>query len=439
MEYLKLAEELLEFNKKSASMFHSIDNIKNYMDKAGATYLREGEEWKLEKGKAYYTMRNGSSIIAFKIGRDLTDYHFQMTASHSDSPTYKVKSVPELEGPDDYLRLNVESYGGVIDSTWLDKPLSLAGRVLVKNGNKVESKLLHIDKDILIIPNQPIHFNRDINDGYKYNRQVDLCPLFSAGALKKGAYDEMIADEMGVEVEDIIAKDLFLVNRQEGKVWGLEDEFISTPKLDDLECAFTSMKAFIASNNDKAINVYACFDNEEVGSNTKQGAMSTFLHDVLKRINNNLGYTEEDYFRAISKSFLVSCDNAHAVHPNHPEKTDDENKVFMNGGIVIKEAANQKYTSDAFSQSVFKTILNRAEVPYQNFANRSNIMGGSTLGNLSNTQVSVHAVDMGLAQIAMHSNYETGGAKDVYYAVKGLEEFYNSNIKIDSAHGFEIE
>lgn len=439
MEYIKLAEELIEFNRKSGSMFHSIENIKNYMEEAGYTYLNEGEEWKLEKGKAYYTTRNGSSLIAFKIGSDLTDYHFQMTAAHSDSPTYKVKSVPELEGPDDYLRLNVESYGGVIDSTWLDKPLTLAGRVLVKNKDKVESKLLYIDKDILLIPNQPIHFNRDMNDGYKFDRQVDLCPLFSAGELEKGAYDKMIADEMGVAEEDIIAKDLFLVNRQEGKIWGVENEFISTPKLDDLECAFSAMKAFIAAKNDKAINVYACFDNEEVGSNTKQGAMSTFLHDVLKRINNNLGYEEEDYFRAISKSFLVSCDNAHALHPNHKEKYDEENRTYMNGGIVIKEAANQKYTSDAFSQAVFKTILNKADVPYQNFANKSNIMGGSTLGNLSNTQVSLHAVDMGLAQIAMHSNYETGGAKDVYYAVKGLEEFYNTNIKIDSAHGFEIE
>lgn len=439
MEYIKLAEELIEFNRKSGSMFHSIENIKNYMEEAGYTYLNEGEEWKLEKGKAYYTTRNGSSLIAFKIGSDLTDYHFQMTAAHSDSPTYKVKSVPELEGPDDYLRLNVESYGGVIDSTWLDKPLTLAGRVLVKNKDKVESKLLYIDKDILLIPNQPIHFNRDMNDGYKFDRQVDLCPLFSAGELEKGAYDKMIADEMGVAEEDIIAKDLFLVNRQEGKIWGVENEFISTPKLDDLECAFSAMKAFIAAKNDKAINVYACFDNEEVGSNTKQGAMSTFLHDVLKRINNNLGYEEEDYFRAISKSFLVSCDNAHALHPNHKEKYDEENRTYMNGGIVIKEAANQKYTSDAFSQAVFKTILEKADVPYQNFANKSNIMGGSTLGNLSNTQVSLHAVDMGLAQIAMHSNYETGGAKDVYYAVKGLEEFYNSNIKIDSAHGFEVE
>lgn len=439
MKYLELAEELLEFNKKSASMFHSIDNIKKYMEKEDYIYLNEGEDWNLEKGKTYYTTRNGSSLIAFKIGKDLSDYHFQMTASHSDSPTFKVKSVPELEGPDDYIKLNVEAYGGVIDSTWFDKPLTLAGRVLVKNGNKIESKLLYIDKDILIIPNGPIHFNRNINDGYKYNRQVDLCPLFSAGELEKGSYDKMIAEEVGVSEEEIIAKDLFLVNRQEGKIWGVEKEFISTPKLDDLECAFTSMKAFISSQNDKAINVYACFDNEEVGSNTKQGAMSTFLYDTLKRINNNLGYKEEEYFKAISKSFLVSCDNAHAVHPNHPEKTDDENKTFMNGGIVIKEAANQKYTSDAFSQSIFKTIVSRAGVPYQHFANRSDIVGGSTLGNLSNTQVSVHAVDIGLAQLAMHSNYETGGAKDVYYAVKALEEFYNTNIRIDSANSVEIE
>lgn len=439
MNYLETSKELLDYIRKNASMFHTIDTVKSYLDGENFIELKEGESWNIEKGKNYYTTRNDSSIIAFKVGKDLSDYHYQLVASHSDSPTFKVKSVPELEGAGDYIKLNVEVYGGPIDWTWFDKPLTLAGRVLVEENGSIVSKLLYIDKDILIIPDVAIHMNREVNKGYEFNRQVDLLPLFTAGALKKGDYDKMIAEELGVSVEQIISKDLFLVNRQEGKVWGYKDEFISSPKLDDLECSFTSLKAFIAGNNDKAVNVYACFDNEEVGSNTKQGAMSTLLHDTLKRLNASLGFDEEEYHKAVAKSFLVSADNAHAVHPNHKELTDDENKTFMNKGIVIKEAANQKYTSDAFSQAVFKKICALAEVPVQHFANRSNMQGGSTLGNLSNTQVSLHAVDIGLAQLAMHSNYETAGAMDPAYMIKALTKYYNSNIKIDGASKISVE
>lgn len=439
MDYLKTSEELLEFIQRSPSMFHSIQTIKSYLEEDGFTYLPEGKLWNVEKGGKYYTTRNHSSIIAFRVGKDLSNYHFQMCASHSDSPTFKVKAVPELEGQGEYLRLDVEAYGGMIDSTWFDRPLSVAGRVLVKKENRIESKLVYIDKDVLLIPNVAIHFNRNINDGYKYNRQVDLCPLFSAGELKKGAFDQMIADELGLDVKDIVGKDLFLVNRQKPVVWGLKNEFVSTPKLDDLQCAFVSLKAFLSKENEKAVNVYCCFDNEEVGSNTKQGAMSTFLYDVLRRLTNALGKTEEDYYQAVAKSFLVSCDNAHAVHPNHPEKTDAVNCSYMNKGPVIKESANQKYTTDAFSRAVFTSVAKEAKVPVQVFANRSDVVGGSTLGNLSNTQVSVHAVDMGLPQLAMHSSYETAGIKDTGFAIELLERFYATNILIEEADGFEFE
>lgn len=439
MEAVKLSEELLKFISESPSMFHSVKTISKYLDEAGYKYLPEQEVWKLEKGGKYYTTRNGSSVIAFKIGDDLVDYHFQITAAHGDSPTYKVKSVSELYGAGKYIKLNIEAYGGMIDSTWFDKPLSVAGRVLIKEENKTVSKLLYIDKDVLLIPNVAIHMNRNVNNGYAYNRQVDLLPLFSAGKMEKGGFDDMVAKELGVEKDRILAKDLFLVNRQRPAVWGYENEFVSTPKLDDLQCAFSSLKAFIAGENKKAINVYACFDNEEVGSNTKQGAMSTLLKDVLKRINFALGKNHEDYYNAIAKSFLVSCDNAHAVHPNHRELTDDANCSFINQGIVIKESANQKYTSDAFSQAVFKNICNKAEVPVQHFANRSNMAGGSTLGNLSNTQVSVHAVDIGLPQLAMHSSYETAGVMDTAYAVKALTEFFSTNIKISGAEEIVLE
>lgn len=439
MNHIDYSNELINFIKASPTSFHAVATMKAYLDKAGFRELREDLEWDLEKTGSYYVTRNDSSIIAFKIGSDSEDYHFQMTASHTDSPSYKVKAIPELEGPGPYLRLNTEAYGGMIDSSWFDKPLSLGGRVLVQDGARVESKLLYLDKDLLIIPNVAIHMNREINAGYAYNRQVDLIPLFSTGALKQGDLDKILAEELGVQTESIVSKDLFLVNRQEGRVWGYENEFVSSPKLDDLQCAFVSLQTFTKGFNPKGINVFASFDNEEVGSNTKQGAMSTFLNDSLKRINGALGYDREAYLRAIAKSFLVSCDNAHAVHPNHPQKTDETNRVFMNRGVVIKESANQKYTSDAFSQAIFKTICKRAGVPVQHFANRSDAQGGSTLGNLSNIQVSLHAVDIGLAQLAMHSSYETAGSMDSLYGIQALTEFYNTNIKIQGSRSFEIQ
>ena len=466
MDHIKISEELLEFAGKSPSAFHAVANIAGYLEARGFRYLPETEKWDIAEGCGYYTTRNGSSIIAFRIGQNARSAWsawsagsawsgsegggFRICASHSDSPTYKIKNVPELEGPGEYLRLNVEAYGGMIDSTWLDRPLSVAGRVLVREksgsavtdggggqcgcgsvaGSVIRSRLLDIDRDILLIPNVAIHMNREINSGYKFNRQVDLCPLFSAGALKKGAFDRMIADELGVEPEDILGKDLFLVNRQKPVLWGVENEFISAPGLDDLQCAFASLKAFAGSSCDGAVNVYCCFDNEEVGSNTKQGAMSTFLHDTLQRINSGLGGSEDDYRMAVARSFMVSCDNAHAVHPNHPEKTDAENRVFLNKGVVIKESANQKYTTDAFSRAVFSEICREAGVPVQHFANRSDSAGGSTLGNLSNIQVSMHAVDIGLPQLAMHSSYETAGSMDTKYAVDALMRFYSTDIEI---------
>lgn len=433
MNTIEISNELIQFIESSPSMFHSIKTIRTYLDEAGFTYLPESKAWDVKAGGKYYTIRNHSSLIAFKVGNSLDSYHFQMCASHSDSPTYKVKNVPELAGPNEYLRLDVEAYGGMIDNTWFDRPLTVAGRVLVRNGSKIESKLLYIDKDILMIPNVAIHFNREVNNGYKYNRQIDLCPMFSCGALKKGAFDKMVADELGIKAEDILGKDLFLVNRQKGLVWGLENEFVSSPKLDDLQCAFVSLKAFIEAENEKSVNVYCCFDNEEVGSNTKQGAMSTFLKDVLHRINTCLGKTEDEYYQAIAKTFLVSCDNAHAVHPNHGDKSDAVNYAMMNKGPVIKEAANQKYTTDAFSRALFTYLCKEHDIPVQTFANRSDMAGGSTLGNLSNTQVSVHAVDIGLPQLAMHSSYETAGVQDTSYAIDALQAFFNANLMIEEA------
>lgn len=438
MKDIEISKELLEFIDSSKSMFHAVFTMKKYYDEKGFKYLKENSKWELEKGGKYYTIRNNSSILAFVIPKDMEDYHYQITTAHSDSPTYKVKAVPELEGPSECLRLNTEAYGGMIDSSWFDRPLSLAGRVLVREDGKIVNKLFYIDKDILMIPNVAIHLNREVNSGYAYNKQVDLMPLFSAGELKKGDYDKMITDHLGIKPEDLVSKDLFLVNRQRQSIWGLKDEFVSTPKLDDLQCAFSGMKALLEADA-KAINMCAVFDNEEVGSNTKQGAMSTFMKDAMLRINEALGFGLDDYHRAVAKSFLVSCDNAHALHPNHPELYDQTNRTYMNKGIVIKEAANQKYTTDAFSRAVFLEICKKAQVPTQAFANRSDKVGGSTLGNLSNTQVSLHALDIGIAQLGMHSSYETCGIKDTAYMLKALVEFYNTNILIDGADGVSFK
>ena len=421
---IEAANDLIDFIEACPSMFHTAATIMAELDEAGFTYLPENAAWDIEPGGRYYTQRNTSSVIAFKVGEDLAatwgedgvagDYHFQLTASHSDSPTFKVKAVPELDGAGETLRLNTEAYGGMIDYTWFDRPLALAGRVLVREGDRIESRLLATEREVAIIPSLAIHMNRKVNEGETLNPQLDGEP------------------------EQILGRDLFLVNRQDARIWGWADEFISTPKLDDLACAYTSLQAFLGAENARDVSVFCCFDNEEVGSETKQGAMSTFLADALRRINGSLGFDDESYHRALAASMLVSCDNAHAVHPNHAEKCDVHNQVVLNGGIVIKEAANQHYCTDAFSRAVFQAICDDADVPTQAFANKSDMAGGSTLGNLSNMQASMHAVDVGLPQLAMHSSYETGGVRDVMYAIRALTAFYERNLTINGAESVEL-
>lgn len=434
----ELAKELVSFIKASPTCFHAVANMKQLLLEEGYEELLEGSTWKVSPGGKYVVTRNNSSIIALHVGTDLSSYSFNVAASHSDSPTFKVKEHAELEVRGKYTQLNTEGYGGMLCSTWFDRPLSLAGRVLVKEGNRFVSKLLKIDRDLLMIPNVAIHMNRNINDGFAYNKQVDLLPLFGGTDTKPGDYKRLIASELGVKEEDIYGMDIFLYNRNEPSIWGANQEYISCPQLDDLQCAFTSLKGFLKGAQAKSINVFACFDNEEVGSGTKQGAGSTFLYDTLHRINDALGKTNEDYHRALASSFMLSADNAHAMHPNHPEKTDVKNCVYMNEGIVIKSHAGQKYTSDAVSTALFKSICEAVDVPVQFFANRSDAAGGSTLGNISQAQVSMNAVDIGLPQLAMHSSFETAGVKDTYYMVKAMEEFYNTHFEERDAHTIEV-
>ncbi len=438
------AQELLTFIENSPSMFHTVTTIRGYLDQAGFTYLSEGEAWAMERGYSYYTCRNNSSVIAWHVGAEVPEagasdgYHFQLTASHADSPTFKLKANPELEGPADYLRLDVEAYGGMIDYTWFDRPLGLAGRVLVREGSRIESRLLATDCDVALIPSLAIHMDRKMNESFSPNRARDLCPVISAGMLGAGSVDELVAAELGVGPSQILARDLFLVNRQVPCIWGAAGEFLSAPKLDDLACAFTALKALLAASNERDVSVYACFDNEEVGSGTKQGALSTFLRDVLARINAQLGFCEEGYHRALAASMLVSCDNAHAQHPNRPELADAANCPQLNGGLVIKEAANQHYCTDAFSRAALTAVLDDAGIAHQTFANRSDMAGGSTLGNLSNMQASMHAVDVGLPQLAMHSSFETGGVRDVDLVVRALTAFYNADLRITGADSVEL-
>ncbi|WP_326908945.1 M18 family aminopeptidase [Sedimentibacter sp. MB31-C6] len=426
--YTEVSNNLLEFIQKSPSVFHVVNNIKEELKLNDFIELSEGIKWNIEYGKKYYVTRNSSSIIAFKVGKDLDDYSFNIVASHCDSPTFKIKDNYNIEINKKYIQLNIEKYGGMIYSTWFDRPLSVAGRIIEKNNNQYVSKLINIDKDLLLIPNVAIHLKKDVNSNSKYNEQIDLLPLY--GTLEnKIDFMDIVAEYGGVEKHNIISSDLFLYNRMKPSIWGMSGDFISSPKLDNLQCVYSTLNGFLTGENSKSINVYSCFDNEEVGSGTKQGAASTFLEDTLKRINDCLGKTNEEYLCSLTSSFMISADNAHAVHPNHPEISDPTNRVYMNHGIVIKHNANQKYTTDGISSALFKEYCNKSDIPYQNYTNRSDVPGGSTLGNIASSKVSIKMVDVGLAQLAMHSSYETAGLKDTYYMIKVVEEFFNSRLK----------
>lgn len=427
--------ELLSFIKRSPTCFHATMNLAEMLEHSGYRELTESAAWEIKAGGKYYVIRNQSSIIALNIGEDLSDYSFNIVASHSDSPSFKVKENAQTEVGGAYTQLNCEGYGGMLCASWLDRPLSLAGRAIIKTPNGFESKLVNIDRDLLLIPSVAIHMNREANQGFAYNKQIDMLPLLAGKTCDKDAYRKLIAAQLGVSINDIYGLDLFLYPRCEPSIWGANREFISAPRLDDLECAYTTLQGFLKGHHPQSIGVYACFDNEEVGSTTKQGAASTFLADTLWRINRALGKSSEAYHRALGSSFMVSADNAHALHPNHPEKSDVNHRVYMNEGIVIKANAAQKYTSDAISTALFRSLCEQAGVKVQYFANRSDMMGGSTLGNIAQTQVSLHCVDIGLPQLAMHSCYETAGIDDVEAMIKAIEAFFRTHFhQSDSAH-----
>ena len=421
-------KQLLSFIEKSPTAFHACANLCTELESSGRKRLSEGEKWELKAGEGYFVTRNMSSVIAFDIPENADS--LRIIAAHSDSPAFKIKENAELSVRGKYTQLNVEKYGGMLFAPWFDRPLSVAGRVLVKTENGMEARLVDVDRDLLVIPNVAIHMNREVNDGFKYNAQTDMMPLFGDETAKDG-FKKLIAATAGVGEEDVIGNDLFLYPRIKGTVVGHEGEYILSPRLDDLECAWSGLRAFIdAKKPENGINMLCVFDNEEVGSGTKQGADSTFLYDVIKRVFLALGKTEEDMYTALAASFMLSADNAHAVHPNHPEKTDAENCTFMNGGIVIKFNANQRYTTDGVSAAFFHKLLKENDIPCQHFANRSDVAGGGTLGNISGSHVSINTLDIGLAQLAMHSVCETAGAKDVDYMVGGMTAFSNTPVAV---------
>ncbi len=446
--YQKNAKKLLDFIDRSPSCFHVIHNMKQELDDAGFCELREQDSWKLQAGGAYYVSRNDSALIAFRVPSSGTCRGYQIISSHSDSPAFKVKENPEVEAEGVYVKLNVEKYGSMILSTWLDRPLSAAGRIMVrKAAGRLESRLVNLDRDLLMIPNLAPHLNPDVNNGYKYNMKTDMMPVLGAlpaagsdadGTPAKPSLTALLAVQAGVEADDIVATDIYLYNRQKGILWGADSEFISSAKLDDLECAYGSLAGLLeASGTSEKIAVHCVMDNEEVGSETKQGAAGTFLKDTLRRINTCLGGSEEDYLRAVAGSFLISADNAHAVHPNRGDMADSINRPKMNQGIVIKFSGNQKYSSDAVSAAVLQMLCEKAEVPVQIYTNRSDLAGGSTLGNISTSQVSVNSVDIGLPQLAMHSAYETAGMRDITYLMEMARTFFSSTLEIDGAGGYQ--
>ena len=416
-----ISRDLIHFIAKSPSTFHAVRGIKAALLYAGFTEIREEDTWQIEKGGKYVVTRNGSALMAFTVPQEGAEA-FHITASHCDPPTFKIKEEPEIaDGP--YVKLNVEGYGGMIMSTWLDRPLSVAGRLLVTENGHLAEKLVAIDGTMLVTPSVAIHMDRSVNQHKEWKVQKDMLPLYGMTGAKTPFMD-VIAAAAKVKAEDILAHDLILYSRVPGTIWGEEREFISSPKLDDLQCAFACFRGFTQGQKEKYISVYALFDNEEVGSATSQGAGSTFLANTLERLARSLGYSYDETMAMIARSFMISADNAHSVHPNHPEYADPVNRPVINGGIVIKYSAAQKYATNAFSAAYFKKLCKDHDIPTQTFTNHSDNPGGSTLGNISNTVIAMPTVDIGLPQLAMHSSYETAGVKDTAYLVDAVTKFY---------------
>lgn len=426
----KFAKDLIDFIDGSPSSFHAAKRVEEILVKEGFNKINSEDKWKLEKEGKYYITKNNSAIIGFVIGKgELEEDGFKLIGAHTDAPTFRIKANPEMTVEGKYLKLNTEVYGGPILNTWFDRPLSLAGRVSLKTENPLRPKELLVDmeKPITIIPNLAIHMNRKVNDGVKINPQTETLPLvanINDGFEKENFLVKVIAEKLDVKADDILDFELFLYGVEKGSLVGLNEEFISIGKLDDLAMVHAGLHGLIDGDVAKATNVLVCFDNEEVGSGTKQGAASPMLRTVLERIVLAMDKGKEDYYRALSHSFIISADQAHAIHPNYTDKQDPTNRPVINGGPAIKIAANQAYTTDSFSSAVFEAICKSIDVPIQKFVNRSDARGGSTIGPISSSQLDIPSIDIGNPILGMHSIRELGGVFDHYYTYKSFKEFY---------------
>lgn len=420
-------DDLVEFLQESVTPFHAAATAESWLRAAGFTRLEEADYWNLEPGKGYYTTRNGSSVVAWRVP-DHAIGGWRIVASHSDSPTWKIKT--DIVENDGCRRLSVEGYGGMIMSTWLDRPLTVGGRVIVKTEDGIESRLVCIDRDLLVIPSLAIHFQRDINKGHTFNPQVDMQPLW--GPAGSRTLTDLVAEELGVDTADILDSDLQLVTRQAPTQIGPDGEFFMAPRIDDLECAATTLLGFLdaAAETDSACApVWAMLDNEEVGSSSRMGAQSSYLRDVLDRIVDAIPHSGQAMHRAMANSFMLSADNAHATHPNFPQKSDPCAPVRLGGGVVLKYNASQKYTTNAVSGAIFRAICEKPDVPVQVFTNRADEAGGSTLGNLQSHTLPIPMADIGLAQLAMHSAVETASVADAEAMTKAVAAFYRVHLR----------
>ena len=429
------SRELIEFISHSPTCYHASENFCRMFREAGLTELSEGEVWNLEPDHGYFIRRDLDSVIAFRMPAGPVR-SFHCSAAHIDSPTFRLKGKMDLcsEG---YTRLNVEKYGGMIPVTWYDRPLSVAGRVVVEEDGKLVSRLVNVDRDLLMIPHLAIHMNRAAATNETISIQTDMAPLYG-DENAKGTFLDTVAATLCRKGCDILAHDLFLYNRTPGTVWGANNEYISAPRLDDLQCAFGITKGFLAGHNDNTVSLVTLFDNEEVGSTTKNGAHSDFLNTTLHRISSCLGLSFQEYRSILASSFMVSADNAHAKHPNHPEKADPTTYPLMNRGLVVKFHGGQKYATDSTSAAIFRIICRRAGIPCQLFSNHSDMASGGTLGNICTSQVSINTIDVGLAQLSMHSCYETAGVKDLDYMIAAMTEYYNSRVELTGSGTYQI-
>ncbi|MBP3503539.1 MAG: M18 family aminopeptidase [Bacilli bacterium] len=421
----KYVNELLNFIESSVSVYHNIHLIKAILKNFNYIELEENKKWNLEPNKSYFVVRGGASIITFKV--PATQEGFMIVASHNDSPSFKVKPNGELNSGS-YKKLNTEPYGGMLISTWFDKPLGIAGRVFVKTKEGVDTRLVNLSGHNVVIPSLAAHLK---GNNLELNLQNDLLPVVGLTNESNSFMNQLKKVSIFSEDEEILSHDLFLYNKEKGCVAGFDNELIISPKLDDLECVFASLEAFLEARPESNISVCAIFDNEEVGSGSNHGAASTFLTDVLERICDELNLNKYVMYQ---NSMLVSADNAHAVHPAHPEKSDPTNNVHLNKGIVIKYHSSLSYTTDGISAGIFKAICDKAEVSYQDYTNRSDLRGGSTLGRIQLEKLSIKALDIGLAQLAMHSSNEVAGSKDLKDMVKALKEFYQTKIILENSN-----